>query len=230
MYWIVQKYWTLARGWEAHNYNEASRMKENPMATVSLLLFLLHLHTHLSICNGLVSVSVVGLNSVGGNGIEAIPRRGCGEEVGQCLGEEMDWEWETSSRRVLIAPKKYISYETLRKDMTPCDRPGASYYNCRAAGEANPYTRGCEVITGCARDVRDIKTWIPPYLYTNVTLSNGNPFFCFFWCVAVFECYVCVFKIHPCTHSLVWETLGFSSLWTSGDHLPFPVLFISGTI
>lgn len=131
-------------------------MKKNPMTIVYLIL--LFLHTHLSICNGLVSVSVVGLNSVKTNEIEAIPRRDCGAEMGQCLGEEMDWELESSIRRVLMLQKRYISYETLKRDMIPCARPGASYYNCRATGEANPYTRGCEVITGCARDVRDIKT------------------------------------------------------------------------
>ena len=131
-------------------------MKESPMTTIYLMLLLLH--AHLSICNGLVSVSVVGLNSVKNNEIEAIPKRDCGGEVGQCLGEEMDWEWEISSRRVLVMQKKYISYETLKKDMIPCARPGASYYNCRASGEANPYNRGCEVITGCARGVRDINS------------------------------------------------------------------------
>ncbi|KAL6343218.1 hypothetical protein AAG906_021129 [Vitis piasezkii] len=115
-------------------------MKENPMTTIYLMLLLLH--AHLSICNGLVSVSVVGLNSVKNNEIEAIPKRDCGE----------------SSRRVLVMQKKYISYETLKKDMIPCARPGASYYNCRASGEANPYNRGCEVITGCARGVRDINS------------------------------------------------------------------------
>ena len=124
----------------------------NPMSKVYLVL--LFLHTRLSICNGLVSVPVLGLNSVKSNEIEAIPRRDCGGEMGQCLGEEM----ENSSRRVLTIQKRYISYETLKRDMIPCARPGASYYNCRATGEANPYTRGCEVITGCARGVRDIKT------------------------------------------------------------------------
>ena len=76
------------------------RMKKNPITTIYLILLLFH--AHLSICNGLVSISVVGLNSVKNNEIKAIPKRNCGGEVGQCLGEEMDWEWEKSNRRVLV--------------------------------------------------------------------------------------------------------------------------------
>ncbi|KAL9681326.1 hypothetical protein QQ045_013109 [Rhodiola kirilowii] len=60
------------------------------------------------------------------------------------------------NRRVLMMQKSYISYATLRRDMTPCDRPGASYYNCRSTGVANPYTRGCGMIVGCAKDIRNI--------------------------------------------------------------------------
>lgn len=48
--------------------------------------------------------------------------------------------------------KRYISYETLRRDVVPCGTPGASYYNCRKNEVANPYNRGCEIITLCARD------------------------------------------------------------------------------
>ncbi|GFP85691.1 protein ralf-like 31 [Phtheirospermum japonicum] len=47
--------------------------------------------------------------------------------------------------------KRYISYDTLRRHMVPCDKPGASYYNCRTPGVANSYSRGCQVITRCAR-------------------------------------------------------------------------------
>uniref|UniRef100_A0A7N0ZS53 Uncharacterized protein n=1 Tax=Kalanchoe fedtschenkoi TaxID=63787 RepID=A0A7N0ZS53_KALFE len=86
--------------------------------------------------------------------------RVCG---GNCVGlveEEEDVEIESESiRRILmIQRKRYVSYDTLRKDLVPCERPGASYYNCRSGGVANPYTRGCEVIAGCARNIKDIKT------------------------------------------------------------------------
>ncbi|KAL6342679.1 hypothetical protein AAG906_013085 [Vitis piasezkii] len=87
-------------------------MKENPMTTIYLMLLLLH--AHLSICNGLVSVSVVGLNSVKIMKSKQ-SQKGLRGEVGQCLGR-------------------------------------------RWIGKANPYNRGCEVITGCARGVRDINS------------------------------------------------------------------------
>ncbi|KAF0905524.1 hypothetical protein E2562_007321 [Oryza meyeriana var. granulata] len=51
-------------------------------------------------------------------------------------------------RRVLQA-NGYISYGALRRDTTPCSVRGASYYNCRPGGQANPYSRGCSAITRC---------------------------------------------------------------------------------
>lgn len=85
-------------------------------------------------------------------------QKGLHQSIGECLAEpEMDSE---SNRRVLegVQHIKYISYGTLKRDMVPCDRAGASYYNFHAR-PANPYNRGCEVITGCARGVQGIKTW-----------------------------------------------------------------------
>uniref|UniRef100_A0A0D9V0T2 Rapid alkalinization factor 1 n=1 Tax=Leersia perrieri TaxID=77586 RepID=A0A0D9V0T2_9ORYZ len=51
-------------------------------------------------------------------------------------------------RRVL-QQNSYISYGALRRDTTPCSVRGASYYNCRPGGQANPYSRGCSAITRC---------------------------------------------------------------------------------
>ncbi|KAL4591127.1 hypothetical protein LXL04_004076 [Taraxacum kok-saghyz] len=64
--------------------------------------------------------------------------------------DEMTMESE-SSRRVLLMGKRYITYETLRRDVVPCGTPGASYYNCKRNGNgiANPYNRGCEIIIMC---------------------------------------------------------------------------------
>ncbi|CAE6197963.1 unnamed protein product [Arabidopsis arenosa] len=73
------------------------------------------------------------------------------------IGEDEDLMPTEISRRVLMAQKRYIGYETLRRDMVPCQKPGASYYDCRS-GQANSYNRGCETITRCARDTSDIKT------------------------------------------------------------------------
>jgi hypothetical protein len=89
-----------------------------------------------------------------------ITKRVCTKTIGECLTEpEMLMDSE-SNRRVLAMQKKYISYDTLKRDMVPCDRPGASYYNCHRR-QANPYSRGCEVITACARGAQsqEINTW-----------------------------------------------------------------------
>lgn len=81
-------------------------------------------------------------------------KRVCAGKIGECTAaaeeaeELMDSE---SNRRALLMRRRYISYETLRRDLVPCDRPGASYYNCKAPGVANSYSRGCEMITRCAR-------------------------------------------------------------------------------
>ncbi|KAF5733168.1 hypothetical protein HS088_TW17G00707 [Tripterygium wilfordii] len=80
--------------------------------------------------------------------IDALVKRGCTQKIGE-YHEEAEMESEIS-RRVLVIQKKYISYETLKRDMVPCAKPGASYYACHA-GEANSYGRGCEIITRCAR-------------------------------------------------------------------------------
>ncbi|GLT97732.1 hypothetical protein SLE2022_152810 [Rubroshorea leprosula] len=121
-----------------------------PIAALHLALLIFH--THFSICDG---VSVLGLNSAPNSEIDVMVRRVCTTTVEDCLaGPEMESE---SSRRVLVMQKKYISYETLKRDLVPCAKPGASYYACNA-GQANPYNRGCEVITRCARNIKDIKT------------------------------------------------------------------------
>ncbi|GKV18012.1 hypothetical protein SLEP1_g28446 [Rubroshorea leprosula] len=121
-----------------------------PMTALHIILLVLH--THFSICDG---VSVLGLNSVQNGEMDVMVRRVCTTKVEDCLAEaEMESE---SSRRVLVMQKRYISYETLRRDIVPCAKPGASYYDCNA-GQANPYNRGCEVITRCARNIKDTKT------------------------------------------------------------------------
>ncbi|XP_074561852.1 protein RALF-like 22 [Curcuma longa] len=45
----------------------------------------------------------------------------------------------------------YISYGAMHRDGVPCSWRGASYYNCHPGAEANPYDRGCSVITQCRR-------------------------------------------------------------------------------
>ncbi|PSK34539.1 hypothetical protein B9Z65_8865 [Elsinoe australis] len=48
----------------------------------------------------------------------------------------------------------FISYDALRRNTVPCSRRGDSIKNCVPGGReppANEYTRGCSVITRCAR-------------------------------------------------------------------------------
>ncbi|XP_050374046.1 protein RALF-like 24 [Argentina anserina] len=117
------------------------KLRDSSMLFFYLCLFLIL--TQFSICNG---ASVLDLNALKGSEFDV--------KVGDCITEpEMESE---ISRRVLEMQKKYISYETLKRDLIPCARPGASYYNCHPVA-ANPYNRGCEVITRC-RDTQDIKT------------------------------------------------------------------------
>ncbi|KAE8725942.1 Protein RALF-like 31 [Hibiscus syriacus] len=103
-----------------------------------------------------VSVSILDLdNALKTIEIDVMATRVCGEKREDCLGEE-EMESE-NNRRVLVMQRKYISYETLRRDMVPCANPGASYYDCNGSHQANRYNRGCEVITRCARGIKGIK-------------------------------------------------------------------------
>ncbi|KAF9663497.1 hypothetical protein SADUNF_Sadunf17G0056600 [Salix dunnii] len=107
--------------------------------TPTLYLSLLFLLTLFSVCN---ADSVLGLNSLETSEVDATTvSRGCSNKIGECF-EETEMESEIS-RRVLLMQKKYISYGTLRRDMVPCNTPGASYYACNAR-QAHPYSRGCE--------------------------------------------------------------------------------------
>ncbi|CAK8530553.1 unnamed protein product [Lathyrus sativus] len=47
---------------------------------------------------------------------------------------------------------KYISYGALRANGIPCGWRGQSYYDCNKRQQANPYRRGCNRITHCARN------------------------------------------------------------------------------
>lgn len=112
-----------------------------------MLLLRCFFHNHSGICEG---VSVLELNSEKLSDSCEMEKRVCAEKMGEmaALEGEMDSE---SNRRALLMQRRYISYETLIRDLVPCNMRGASYYNCRNPGMANFYNRGCEVITRCAR-------------------------------------------------------------------------------
>ncbi|EES16106.1 hypothetical protein BDA96_08G132800 [Sorghum bicolor] len=82
-------------------------------------------------------------------------RRECRGTVAECLAaeeseeERLDLVSSPESHRRALYGNGYISYGALRRDNVPCSRRGASYYNCRPGGQANPYHRGCSRITRC---------------------------------------------------------------------------------
>ncbi|KAE9599878.1 putative rapid ALkalinization Factor [Lupinus albus] len=77
----------------------------------------------------------------------------CNGLLGECLHEEeMSMESALMIKRRIIETKRYISYDALEKDNPPCNNRGQSYYGCGRSEQANPYYRGCSVITHCARD------------------------------------------------------------------------------
>ncbi|KAK9057254.1 hypothetical protein SSX86_022089 [Deinandra increscens subsp. villosa] len=77
----------------------------------------------------------------------------CGGSVTDCIGGggELELEMESESARRILATTSYISYGALQGNNVPCSQRGASYYNCRSGGQANPYQRGCGTITRCRR-------------------------------------------------------------------------------
>ncbi|CAH9109649.1 unnamed protein product [Cuscuta epithymum] len=61
--------------------------------------------------------------------------------------EELMMESEVSRR--FLSQSRYISYAAMQKDSIPCNRRGASYYNCRSHAAVRPYNRGCSKFTRC---------------------------------------------------------------------------------
>ncbi|KAK7337431.1 hypothetical protein VNO77_18006 [Canavalia gladiata] len=72
----------------------------------------------------------------------------CQGSIEECI---IDGEFgmDSESHRRILATSQYISYKALQRNTVPCSRRGASYYNCRAGANANPYSRGCPSITRC---------------------------------------------------------------------------------
>ncbi|KAF9622026.1 hypothetical protein IFM89_029310 [Coptis chinensis] len=78
-----------------------------------------------------------------------IPTR-CTGSIAECLSEENDeFGMDSEISRRILAVTRYISYGALNRNRVPCNRRGASYYNCKAGAQANPYSRGCSAITRC---------------------------------------------------------------------------------
>ncbi|KAK4344148.1 hypothetical protein RND71_037242 [Anisodus tanguticus] len=88
----------------------------------------------------------------GDNRAIASSTRKCNGLVGNCIDQEEEMMMESDiSRRVLQGQSSYISYSVMSRNNIPCNVRGASYYNCHAHQQVNPYRRGCTKITRCAR-------------------------------------------------------------------------------
>ncbi|XP_052188529.1 rapid alkalinization factor-like [Diospyros lotus] len=78
----------------------------------------------------------------------------CRGSMAECMAleeEEEEFQMDSEINRRILAGRRYISYGALSRNRVPCSRRGASYYNCRRGGSANPYQRGCSAITRCRR-------------------------------------------------------------------------------
>ncbi|XP_027119904.1 protein RALF-like 24 [Coffea arabica] len=125
------------------------KTQQHPLNTLILVMLVLFL---VKMCCGM---SVLDLNSMKNGELDAMVKRACAGKMSDCptvsLEEEEEEMDSESHRRMLLMRRRFISYDTLRRDFAPCDRPGSSYYNCKAAGPVNTYNRGCEIITRCGR-------------------------------------------------------------------------------
>ncbi|KAI4374332.1 hypothetical protein MLD38_012339 [Melastoma candidum] len=72
----------------------------------------------------------------------------CRGSIAECMAAGED-EMDSEVNRRILATTQYISYGALQRNTVPCSQRGASYYNCQAGAQANPYTRGCSAITLC---------------------------------------------------------------------------------
>lgn len=72
----------------------------------------------------------------------------CQGSMAECMADE-EFGMDSEIIRRILATTKYISYGALQRDSVPCSQRGASYYNCHAGAQANPYSRGCSAITRC---------------------------------------------------------------------------------
>ncbi|KAL1546222.1 rapid alkalinization factor-like [Salvia divinorum] len=105
----------------------------------------------LALCLIALPLAIAGGDAAAMGWVMPAVRSGCRGTVAECLANEED-EFELdseSNRRIILASRRHISYEALKRNNVPCSRRGASYYNCRPGAQANPYTRGCSAITRC---------------------------------------------------------------------------------
>ncbi|PKA51677.1 Protein RALF-like 19 [Apostasia shenzhenica] len=64
----------------------------------------------------------------------------------------MDVDFMSGRRKLIARRRGCLSYGMLKWDQPPCNRRGASYYNCNGHGRVN--RRGCSYTNRCARYLR----------------------------------------------------------------------------
>ncbi|KAL5713008.1 hypothetical protein ACHQM5_015127 [Ranunculus cassubicifolius] len=101
----------------------------------------------------LTTLLIITVDASGDLNLPWIPTRSsssssCQGSIAECL-EENEFDMDSEINRRILATNSYISYGALRRNSVPCNRRGASYYNCKPGAPANPYRRGCTAITRC---------------------------------------------------------------------------------
>ncbi|XP_004244368.1 protein RALF-like 22 [Solanum lycopersicum] len=71
--------------------------------------------------------------------------------IGDTLFADEEMMMPTESARRALNNQDHISYRAMSKNAIPCDRHGASYYQCTRMQKIRPYRRGCSKITRCQR-------------------------------------------------------------------------------
>nr|GEZ80398.1 hypothetical protein [Tanacetum cinerariifolium] len=101
----------------------------------------------------LVFLSLLIISAAAASSSEVSWLRGgeCSGSIAECMASGEEFMMESESTRRILATTRHISYGALQGNNVPCSQRGASYYNCRSGGQANPYQRGCSTITRCRR-------------------------------------------------------------------------------
>ncbi|KAL7586027.1 hypothetical protein Lser_V15G45348 [Lactuca serriola] len=75
--------------------------------------------------------------------------KGPGRLARDFIDPEEEIMMESKNVRRVLGGRGYISYGAMQKNNVPCSQRGQSYYDCNSKGQANPYSRGCNIITRC---------------------------------------------------------------------------------
>lgn len=78
---------------------------------------------------------------------------GPGEQLVMAYDQGDEDIMEEITRRMLASSGRFIAYNSMDKNKTPCSHPGTSYYNvCNQPGtKTDSYKRSCEALTRCKR-------------------------------------------------------------------------------